>query len=267
MKNKLPYIFIFDIDNCIIGNIEYPLYEYELYNLIKKNSKKNEIIKKKKYINFINILNKGLLRPYFKEFINFIKKKYKNVEIYVYTNSSYSWTYGGLVYNIEKSANIKFNKPFFTRENSNLNLSKSLKNVFKIILNKLKKKYPLLNYKKNISKTFNNNIIFIDNIKDNLADYPNKQLTCPEYNFSKYYNVIKKIKKKYNMEKNILNNNKIKNYIKLNNKNKKILSNYIKKKKNKDIFFKKLISIIKKEKIDNFNDINIKFLNKQFNNF
>ena len=39
-KNKLPYIFIFDIDNCIIGHVEYPIYEYQLMQLIKNNCNK-----------------------------------------------------------------------------------------------------------------------------------------------------------------------------------------------------------------------------------
>ena len=35
MKKKIPYIFIFDIDNCIIGNIHYPITESILLDLIK----------------------------------------------------------------------------------------------------------------------------------------------------------------------------------------------------------------------------------------
>jgi hypothetical protein len=53
-KNKLPYIFIFDIDNCIIGNVEYPIYEYELMQLIKNNCNKKDVLKKcKKYIDIV----------------------------------------------------------------------------------------------------------------------------------------------------------------------------------------------------------------------
>ena len=251
MKNKnLPYIFIFDIDNCIIGNVEYPLYEYEIMELIKNNCNRKDILKKcKKYINFVKVLRQGLLRPYFREFIKFIKKKYKTVEIYVYTNSSYHWTHNGLVYNIEKAANIKFNKPYFTRDYSHLDMSKSLTNVLNIIFKKLKKKYPLLNYKKNRYEVFNNRLIFIDNIKDNLADFPNKQLTCPEYKYSKKYNVIKKFKKKEIKIKKI--NNYIKTKLSINKKNENT---------NKDNFFKKLIKKFKKIKY--INDLTIKNLNK-----
>lgn len=260
-KNKLPYIFIFDIDNCIIGNVEYPIYEYELMQLIKNNCNKKDVLKKcKKYIDFVKELKQGLLRPYFSEFIKFIKKTYKTCEIYVYTNSSYTWTYNGLVYNIEKAAKMKFNKPYFTRDYSHFDMSKSLTNVLNVIFKKLKKKYPLLNYKKFRYEVFNNRLIFIDNIKDNLADFPNKQLTCPEYKFNKKYNVLNKILRKYKIKKSELNKKEINNYI-----NTKLLIN--KNKKNntyKDIFFKKLIKQLKKIN-KNINNKNIKKLNFELN--
>ncbi len=284
MKNiKLPNIFIFDIDNCIIGNIKYQIIEYEFLELIKTNCESKYINKEcLKKINFVKNLKQGLLRPYFKEFIKFIKKKYKNVEIYVYTNSTYTWTHNGLVSNIEKASNIKFNKPYFTRENSNMDMSKSLLNVYKIIINKLKYKYPKLNEKKNILEVFNNRLIFIDNIRDNLADYPNKQLTCPDYNYTKPYNIISKLKRKYNIKNKILKDLKIENFIrntieipyidkKINNKkykkDKKIEWNYIKMvdtNVKKDTFFLKLIKIMKKKdnklNIENIKDFNTKFL-------
>jgi len=98
MKNtKLPFIFVFDIDNCIIGNVKWPINENIILDEI------NKLNKSKKKIDFTNYLKKGLLRPYFKKFIKFIKKNYDNTEIYVYTNSSNYWTNNGLVSNIEKA--------------------------------------------------------------------------------------------------------------------------------------------------------------------
>lgn len=278
---KIPYIFIFDIDNCIIGNIDYPITEALLLDIIKDvcNEKKitNNCIKK---INFVKILKNGLLRPYFVNFVKFIKKKYKNVELFVYTNSSYNWTHGGLVDNIEKASKIKFNKPYFTRENSyqTTNYEKSLSNVFKIIIKRLENKYKILKNKKETLKIFNNNVVFIDDIKNNLKDYPNKQIVCPKYEFNKPYDIIKKIKKKYKINNIILNHDSIKKYKKENIKSpykfknttkheyniQKFKWKYYKKKENnnkKDNFYKKLIKIIKKNKIINFNVSNIKIIN------
>ena len=123
-------------------------------------------------------------------------------------------------------------------------------------------------------------IIFIDNIRDNLADYPSKQLTCPEYNYTKPYNIISKLKRKYNIKNKILKDLKIENFIrntieipyidKVNKKykkNKKIEWNYIKMvdtNVKKDTFFLKLIKIMKKKdnklNIENIKDFNTKFL-------
>jgi len=135
-----------------------------------------------------------------------------------------------------------------------------LTNVLNVIFKKLKKKYPLLNYKKFRYEVFNNRLIFIDNIKDNLADFPNKQLTCPEYKFNKKYNVLNKILRKYKIKKSELNKKEINNYI-----NAKLLIN--KNKKNntyRDIFFKKLIKQFKKLN-KNINNENIKKLNFELN--
>ena len=283
---KVPYIFIFDIDNCIIGNIHYPITESILLDLIKMTCKQKKISNKcSKKVNFVNVLKKGLLRPYFINFIKFIKKKYKNVELYVYTNSSYNWTYGGLVENIEKASKIKFNKPYFTRENSyqlDENFPKSLSNVFKIIISRLQNKYKILKNKKEILKIFNNNVVFIDDIQNNLKDYPGKQIVCPKYEFNKPYDIIKKIKKENKIKNKIINDNNVKEYINKNIKSpvkfkdttineykiKKFKWAYYSKKENnkkKDYFYKNLIKIIKNNKINNFSFENIKLINNKIN--
>ena len=283
---EVPYIFIFDIDNCIIGNIHYPLTESILLDLIKMTCKQKKISNKcSKKVNFVNVLKKGLLRPYFINFIKFIKKKYKNVELYVYTNSSYNWTYGGLVENIEKASKIKFNKPYFTRENSyqlDENFPKSLSNVFKIIISRLQNKYKILKNKKEILKIFNDNVVFIDDIQNNLKDYPGKQIVCPKYEFNKPYDIIKKIKKENKIKNKIINDNNVKEYINKNIKSpvkfkdttineykiQKFKWEYYSKKENnkkKDYFYKNLIKIIKNNKINNFSFENIKLINNKIN--
>ena len=286
MSVKLPYIFIFDIDNCIIGNVEYPIIESNLLEIIKMSCDSKNITKKcEKSINFVNELKKGLLRPYFVNFIKFIKKKYKNVELYVYTNSSYSWTHGGLVENIEKASGVKFNKPYFTRENSNFDLSKSLTNVYKIIVKNLVKKYRSLNNKNIIKELFDNKVVFIDNIKDNLNDYPEKQITCPSYDFNYPYDILKKVKRKYNFNNDIFKENNIDEFIETNIKSPKFYKKQSNKNTNlektkwkyfknkdkslnkKDLFYKKLKEILKKNKIDNFTKENIELINSYFKIF
>ena len=212
MTNKLPYIFILDIDNTIIGEVQNGSYEYTALEYIYKYCKINNInancnIK----IDIIDDLNEGLLRPYFIDFIHFIKKKYKNIEIYLYTNSSYDWiNNGGLIDNIEKIVKIKFNKPYFTRENT-LNRQKLLGNLYDVIIEKIVKKYPLLKIDKNKKKVFDSQLVFIDDIPNNLKDYPDKQIICPEYTYMPYYNIKEKLIYKYNINPEIFNNTEILN--------------------------------------------------------
>jgi hypothetical protein len=178
----IPYVFIFDIDQCILGDVKHLIEEYNLYRELKELYGEPKI----PYVNTFNDdMKNGLLRSGFKEFIDCIKKRFKPCEIFVYTNSSYEWTNKCLVSTIEKAANVKFNKPYFTRDVSILNI-KSLEEAYEnSIFNMLNKKYnnKLLKHKEDIIK---NRLVFIDNIKDNTSTYANRQITCPVYDALPY---------------------------------------------------------------------------------
>jgi len=65
-------------------------------------------------INITDDLINGLLRPYFKDFIDFIKNKYKTVEFYIYyPDYNTRLINNGIITDIEKVSNIHFNKPYF----------------------------------------------------------------------------------------------------------------------------------------------------------
>tara|TARA_B110000285_G_scaffold151116_1_gene168675 strand:- start:250 stop:1053 length:804 start_codon:yes stop_codon:yes gene_type:complete len=177
----IPYVFIFDIDQCILGNVHHLVEEYHLYTELKELYGEPKI----PYVNtFKDDMKNGLLRPGFKDFIDCIKKRFKPCEIFVYTNSSYAWTNNCLVSTIEKAANVKFNKPYFNRDNSIL-LYKSIEEAYQIIFPLLNKKYnnKLLKHKDDIIK---NRLVFVDNIKDNTSTYVNRQITCPVYDVYPY---------------------------------------------------------------------------------
>ena len=272
----LPYIFIFNIDHTIVGDILSIHNEYELLNIIS--------YKLNKSIDIVDELNDGLLRPYFKDFIQFIKTKYDNIELFVYTGGSHRWVNNVIIPNIEKAINTNINKPYFTRENMNNDeYDKILGNIYDVIIDNLKSKYPLLNQDKYIKYIFNNQLIFIDDIKNNLKDYPEKQILCPKYKYNDYYDVIKKIKIKYDIKDEVFNNTKLLSYCNDNEipiynengsllqKNKKyqmLLNKYYKKKYSllnneyiKDTFFKTLIFIMKSFK--SLNNKKIELINKK----
>jgi hypothetical protein len=160
-------------------------------------------------------LNNGLLRPFAKEFITFCNKKFKNVEVFLYTNNSYKWTNNSLGKSIEKALNIKINRPFFTIENSIFTLihKKSLVNIYPLIIKSLLKKYPLMK-DENITKyILNNRTIYIDNIKDNLHAYTERQLVCPEYIYYPYYDISEKLINKYNIDPKIFDDKDVLKYM------------------------------------------------------
>ena len=213
---KHPFIIIFDIDQTIIGNVNMQSKENDLlefiYNTCKKKGINNEC--QNIDLDMQEELNNGLLRPYVRDFITFCDKKFKNVEVFFYTNSNYKWTNKILGKSIEKALNIKINRPFFTRENSmTQDLKKSLANVYPLIIKSLLKKYPSMKDEKNTEYILNNRTIFIDDIKNNIISYTNRQLVCPAYDYYSYYNIYEKLITKYKMDPKIFNNKDILKYM------------------------------------------------------
>jgi hypothetical protein len=287
---KQPFIIIFDIDQTIIGNIfmlskEKALLEY-IYNTCKKKGV-NAKCPSMDLLDMQDELKNGLLRPNVSDFINFCNKKFKNAEVFFYTNSEYSWTNSFLGKNIEKALKIKINRPFFTRENSmKITMKKSLANIYPIIINSLIKRYPTLNNGDIAEYIFNNRTIFVDDIKDNIFAYTNRQLVCPAYNFWPYYDIYEKCITKYKMDPQIFNDKDILKYmsdknIHINNKNGDVwqnnkefiaianMYNYkyteISRIKNIDTYYKDLIAELSKKSIKSecLTDKNIMMLNNK----
>ena len=284
---KLPLIIIFDIDQTIIGNVKMLSKEYELLEYIYNSCKKKSINMKCPYVDLLDMQDEligGLLRPYVKDFLTFCNDKFKHVEVFFYTNSSYNWTNRALGKNIEKALGVKINRPFFTRENSmTQDMKKSLVHIYPLITKSLQKKYPLMKKEQNREYVFNNRTIFIDDIKDNIFSYTNRQLVCPAYNYCPYYDIYEKIITKYNIDPQIFNDKDIlkymeDQYIYIYNKNGSVfqankeyinLANMFKMKyselsKEPDTYFKDLVAELSKKTVDNncISDKNIITINK-----
>lgn len=287
---KHPFIIIFDIDKTIIGDIGVLAQEYFLLEYIYNICKRKGISAKCPFAELFDMgdeLKNGLLRPFAADFIHFCNKKFKNAEVFFYTNSSYKWTNGALGKNIETALRIKVNRPFFTREDSmSTNRNKSLANVYPTIIKSLLKKYPSLYDEKIADYILNNRTIFIDDIKDNIFAYTNRQLVCPAYEYMPYYDIYEKCITKYKIDPLIFNDKDILKYMSDNNiliynkngdvyqKNKEYiaianlynLKRYeISKKEIKDTYYKDLIAELSKKAVSNkcITDKNIKILNKK----
>jgi hypothetical protein len=211
---KLPFIIVFDIDHAIIGNIDTVVEEWHLIKNIYNICKKKGIHAKCPLPNldFQDELKNGLLRPNVKDFITFCNKKFKNAEVFFYTNSSYGWANGGLGRNIEKALKIKINRPFFTRENS-LTMGKSLANTYPIMMKTLAKRYPSLKDENNSEYVLQNRLIFIDDIADNIIQYKGRQLVCPRYEVWNKYDVYDKLLTKYKIAPAVFDDKDVLDYL------------------------------------------------------
>lgn len=287
---KLPFIIIFDIDLTIIGNIDIVMKELVfleyLYNVCKKKGI-NTKCPSMDLIDIQDVLKDGLLRPNVSDFIKFCITKFKNIEVFFYTNSGYSWTNDFLGKKLEQALKIKINRPFFTRENSmNLTMKKSLANIYPTIIGSLAKRYPSLNDGDIAEYVMNNRMIFIDDIKDNIFAYTNRQVVCPAYNYTPYYEIYEKCITKYKIDPQIFNDKEILKYMSDNSiliynnngnawqqsKEYIAISNMyytkhaeISKIKNADTYYKDLIAELSKKSIsgERLTDKNIVMLNNK----
>lgn len=282
----LPFLLILDIDEATIGNIQFCVKEYTILELIFKDciEKNKDLPTKCTNASIIDIqeeLHKGLLRPNAKDFIDYCQKRFKKLEIFFYTNAAYTWATSVSVPQIEKALKIKANRPIFTRENS-LDYTKTIANIAPLIQKTLVKKYPLLAKENHLQTLFNERMIFIDDIKDNVFDYKSRQIVCPEYKYKPYYDIYEKIISKYNLPASVFDTTEVHEYMKNNeiplynkngsiyqqNKEYVLLQHILKTKENEvfnaslkpDTFFLDMITAF--EKIDVFTDKEIAKINK-----
>lgn len=275
---KLPYIFIFDLD-VIIGDTYFNRFEYNLLNIIHKQCKIDNILNKciDKY-DLTEELENGLLRPNFKDFIEFIRNKFKTVEFYIYSsNHNNKWVNSGIITDIEKIANIKFNKPYLIQ-------IPSFVEILILITTDIISKYPSFKIQKNKDIVFQNQLLFFNSI--NNEDYSKLQIIPPQkYNYYQYYSIFDKFINKYEFKEEVFDNKEILDYFEENkipiyNKNgskyqqdlqcqvildlHKRRLNEINIKDIKDTYFNDLMILLKKKRTLNFDDKTIRKINDKF---
>lgn len=172
-KNKLPIIFILDIDNTCIGKSISLIKLKNLSNFIKDSCYRNKIPNTD---NICNITDKiwedkitdKFFRPYMREFFMGIKETYTNAEFFVFSTGINTYVKQIVAYIENQLDNkIKINKPYFTREkafiNENLNHIKDINVYDNEIIKALKGKYPKI--EDNIEEVLNERTIIIDDLE------------------------------------------------------------------------------------------------------
>ena len=265
---KLPYIFIFNIDKTIIGDL------YSLYNIIKKiNDNDNDNDK----IYRIEEFKEKFIRPNFKDFIEFVKNKYKTVEFYIYSTHNSKWINSGIIDNIEKTANITINKPLL------LSIS-PIENILELITTQLISKYPSIKLQKNKDFIIQNQLLFFNSYKN--ETFSKLQIIPYSYNYFPYYNLYHKFITKYKINEEFSNNKEVlkffeKNSYPIYNKNgsnyqqdlqlqilidlKNRRENELNNKGLKDTYFNDLMVILKRKRDLKIDDKTITKINEKLN--
>jgi hypothetical protein len=214
---KLPFIIIFDVEYTIVGDVDEIMYEWNVLEYIYNICKKKGIHAKcfsSDLVDMQDELKNGLLRPYVSDFIRFCNTKFKNAEVFLYTNNGYSWMNQVLGKNIEKALKIKINRPFLTAHNSmKYDSKKSIANTFPIIIKSLTRKYPSLKDEAISEYVLNNRTILIDNTMSEFFTYTERHLICPKYNFSYEYDIYDKLIRKYKLSPEIFDDKDILQYM------------------------------------------------------
>lgn len=195
-KNE-PFVILIDLDNTIQGNILPQLQEYNLIEFLNKQDNNQRRITQSKQYLINDFLRGNLLRPHFKRFIDKMRKRYSNVEFFVYTASENEWAHY-IVRVIEAAIKLKINKKIFTRDDCIIDktsgkIMKSISHITPTLLKILKPKY-----KSKINNDYQFKHIFL--IDNNYVLY-NKEnhllIKCPDYNHSTIVDQLRCLKKEY----------------------------------------------------------------------
>jgi len=183
-----PIVLLLDLDQTIQGDVTPQLIEHHLIGHLNENVNISKVSSKKTLRqnkhDVISDMRNGLLRPHFKRFIIKLKKRYKNVEFFIYTASEKEWA-KYIVKIIEDTLKIKFQKRIFTRDDclydkDRKKFMKSIEHISPDIFKSLTRKYKLK--KDSFGKYQFKYIHMIDN-NDILKEHEMKHLIrCEDYN-------------------------------------------------------------------------------------
>ena len=174
------FIIAIDIDGTIQGDITPQVNEYTLINRIGLKYNKNHL--QEDY-------QKGLLRPFFANFIELYKKRKPQIELFIYTASEPGWAHT-IVPVIEKVVDFKFNRPILTRANCDMTKfkHKSIEMIAPQLLRSMKRKHKSLKLDLDVIKQIT---YLIDN---NLILQEDKYLLkCPSYERTIYIDPLRQL--------------------------------------------------------------------------
>lgn len=172
----MTHVFIIDLDGTIVGDVCFQIAMFNIFKFLKKLSITPSV--KIQDITKCYNPNSGLVRPFFGDFVRYIRNRYKDkVYIFIYTASDHNWALKEVSI-IENEHDIKFDRPIFTRKHlkNNKKSIDHIKNKIKSVIGK------------DISHS---RLTIIDNNPDVYMDHKEFLIECSDYNFKYFYDLWK----------------------------------------------------------------------------
>ena len=189
---ELPFIIVLDWDGTIAGRVDYQSQRFALHQYYKKYGLKFKGDSATK-IPKAFYPDSYLIRPGFSKFIEDITNYYNgNVYFFIYTASERTWAYKEIQW-VEKTHNLKFQRPIFTRDDCKTDASgsyrKSIHHIFPRMLRSIGKGHLSKHDKEQIMQ---NKLLIIDN-NTVYNDFQDHLLICPHYNYMVFENLLEEI--------------------------------------------------------------------------
>jgi len=189
----LPVLFIFDLDNTLIGTSESIEFYRKVITFIKDASKSGKLNVKDTFPTWNKFINDSFYRKGLKEAFTQIKQMYPTAEFFIYSSGTKSYV-NEYVRNVEKFIDVKINTPYFSRSECPIdetnNFKKSIISQYPTILKTLSNKYPTI--EKHQEEVLKNRTIFIDD-SDYLWDKKEKWIKCKPYNYYPIFDIDSKL--------------------------------------------------------------------------
>lgn len=196
----IPYVFILDIDGTMVGRVDYQSQQHTLHSVLRQSGFKPV---KQHPIPPAFYANAKLVRDGLSGFVRGLQKHYRDHEVhfFIYTGSEKVWANQEIAW-IEKTHNIKFARPIFTRDDCIVdaggNIRKSIVKIWPRVLRAIGNRNPLV--LQNQTMIIDNNAVYIDHM--------DKLLLCPDYSYFHFENLLNGIpmeaRKHPNVDKLIL---------------------------------------------------------------
>lgn len=188
MVTVLPTVFCIDLDGTIIGDCSYQSQIHVVNGVLKQAGFK---IQKRNHIPSAYFPNNRLVRQGLANFMKAVHQMYEGrVYFFVFTASERSWANQQISW-IEKTHDVKFSRPVFTRDDCHVDQGGNIKKSIAKIWPRLCRAMPSMSPKERMY-VLEHQFMIIDN-NAVYVDHMDKLLLCPTYGYAAIENLLSAI--------------------------------------------------------------------------